>query len=447
VETVTIIPLKNLSTKKFQQIRDGQQEAAKVWNRCNEIHLAARKACIEWPDLDDLRKATKGGQYKISSQTIQAIALTYITCVDVASKLRKNNSQSSIRYPYKEKKFFTLSFPQQALKYERDAQRLILPMGRGNPSLVLTGIELPEKFGGCRIVWNGTYHELHISRYYEPIIIELDPEIAACIDLGQIHQGAIVTNTGEALIVIGRGIRSLKRQLNKEIGKICQKQSKCTKGSNRWRKLQHAKMKLIARVKRQIRELRHQGTNKLVQFCIRYKVSKVYIGNPQGVQHKNSGRMQNQRMSQWEFGKDINYLQYKLGKWLIQCFIGPERGTSSRCPVCDHQQKVSGRRWRCRACNFEGHRDIVGAANMHQLAYGQKIVFPKTITYLRAGLVKEYKRSEQPCMVAPAIQASSSRADTRLSLNEALLSRTGSEYKQPHSRVSAPRGAAQLPIH
>ncbi|MGD0622442.1 MAG: zinc ribbon domain-containing protein [Thermacetogeniaceae bacterium] len=69
----------------------------------------------------------------------------------------------------------------------------------------------------------------------------------------------------------------------------------------------------------------------------------------------------------------------------IMCFTGEERGTSSRCPVCGHRQKPKGRVWVCKSCVFTGHRDVVGAANMHPIAYGSEIEFPYKITYLRPG--------------------------------------------------------------
>jgi putative transposase len=117
-------------------------------------------------------------------------------------------------------------------------------------------------------------------------------------------------------------------------------------------------------------------------------VGTIFVGNPDGVQRKDFGRVQNQRMSQWEFGRDINYLMHKSELNSIECFIGTERGTSGQCPQCGHKQKVSGRRWHCRACGFRGHRDIVGSVNMHKLAFGTPIAFPAKATYLRAGAVR-----------------------------------------------------------
>jgi putative transposase len=105
------------------------------------------------------------------------------------------------------------------------------------------------------------------------------------------------------------------------------------------------------------------------------------------VRNRRCGRHHNQRMSQWEYGKDISYLTYKAKLAHIASFTGSERGTSSRCPVCGWKQKVKGRVWRCRrpGCSFVGHRDVVGGVNMHPLAFGTKIDFPAQVTCQRPG--------------------------------------------------------------
>ncbi len=158
---------------------------------------------------------------------------------------------------------------------------------------------------------------------------------------------------------------------------------------------------MSARKRRQIRDLRHKGTRKVIPFCQQHGVGSLFIGNPHGVREQNKGRHHNQRMAQWEYGQDIAYLTYKAKLASIESFTGPERGTSSQCPVCGWKQKVKGRVWRCRnpRCSLVGHRDVVGSVNMHPLAFGKKIPFPAQVTYQRAGPVRVLARSGQPCQV------------------------------------------------
>ena len=144
------------------------------------------------------------------------------------------------------------------------------------------------------LIWNGLRHELHISVPEDTEDTEEAPlpdptNRHATVDLGQIHQAAVVTNDGNALIVSGRGIRSLKRQHSKQLGEIQKKRSRCKKGSRRWRKLGKTRAKLTLRSKRRVRDLRHKGTRQVVTFCKAHEVESVFVGNPDGCDARTPG--------------------------------------------------------------------------------------------------------------------------------------------------------------
>jgi putative transposase len=209
------------------------------------------------------------------------------------------------------------------------------------------------------------------------------------------------TSTGQGLIVSGRGIRAEKQRATKMHGSIGAKQARCKKGSKRYRRLQQARNEYAARCERRLRDLRHKGTRQVVDFCEVGGVSQVFVGNPDGVRKRRSGRHHNQRMSQWEYGRDIDDLTHKIELAGMSSFTGSERGTSSRCPACGHRHKPEGREWTCKACRFfRGHRDLVGSINMHPIAFGEKPMFPaaNAITYLRPGTSarKVLDRSNRP---------------------------------------------------
>ena len=216
------------------------------------------------------------------------------------------------------------------------------------------------------------------------------------------------------MIVSGRGIRSVKRQRNMALAKLSRKQSKCSKYSKRWKKLQAAKNRFCLRNERQIREYRHNCTRQVVEFCKTHDVDTVFIGNPDGVRNKNCGRRHNQRMAQWEYGKDIDYLTYKFKMVGISVLTGSERGTSSTCPECGKRHKPKGRTWNCSntKCSYKNkHRDITGSLMMQVLAFDEKPQYPEQIKYLR-----------------PVRTGSSRCADTRQrSLTRANISSTSNE--------------------
>ena len=416
METVHIYRLQP-NKRLFAVLRDAQMEAAKVWNFCVEAHKQARREHLPWPGKSALQKATKGGQFALHSQSVQMVVHAFLANIDTTRKLRQTHPQMKMKYPWRQKRFYPVKWPAQAVK--RKPGRVILPMGNGRKSITLH-LELPENTGACSLVWNHGF-ELHVC--IETSKAEKAPgEVHATVDLGEIHLAAVSTNTGEAMIVTGRGIRSLKRQRTKMLGKIAKKQSKCKKRSRRWRRLQWAKNKQCQRAERRIRDLRHKATRKVIGFCQEQNIGSLFVGNPHGVRNQDRGRHHNQRMSLWEYGKDIDYLTHKAEQAHIKCFTGSERGTSSQCPVCGHKHKPKGRNWACRKCGFTGHRDIVGSVNMHPLAFREHVSFPRSVTYLRPGQSRR-----------------SSRADTPLASNDAcsLTQPTG----QPLFLEQAPAGA------
>jgi len=384
MESVAIHRLGWLPKEQLAAMREAQKQAAREWMDLVAIHKAARESRAKWPNRDFLQKFTKG-KYPLHSQTIQMIVHQFLANIEATTERRRNESSSRawLRYPHRVKTFYPLYWPAQAVTYQKAANRLILPMGRGRRSFVFK-LALDFEPGSVKLVWNDGY-ELHIVRSDVEKAEKPPGDHLACGDLGEIHQIAVVTNTGAALIVSGRGIRSHKRLLSKQLGAIAQKRSRCKRGSKRWKRLQRARRLQSQRAKRRVRDLRHKGTRKAIDFCVAQKVDTLFLGDPRGVRALKAGRHHNQRIARWEVGKDIDYLCHKAEKASIVCSIGDERGTSSRCPQCGHRHRPKGRDWQCRACGFSGHRDLVGAANMHENAIGVKVTFPASVTYRRPG--------------------------------------------------------------
>ncbi len=394
-QTVRIEVLTGLSRRMSSIIRDGQMEAGKVWSVCRDTLKIAMTTRGKWPNRDSLQKLTKG-RFALHSQSAQMVCHAFLANVDTTRQLRKSG-RKEIRYPYKDKLFYPLYWPAQAMSIE--GSRIILPMGRGRQSIVLDRPDWLTQPAACKIIWNRIGYELHVT-IDTPMLPVRAQGNQATIDLGQIHQCAVTTNTGKGLIVSGRGIRTEKRRLNQMHGSFAIKMSRGTKGSRRWKKLNRARNGYALRAERRIRDLRHKGTRQVIDFCQENGVTSLYIGDPDGIRQKRNGRHHNQRMSQWEYGKDIDYLTHKSKQAGISSFSGTERGTSSRCPKCGHKHKPSGRNWTCRACGFRGHRDLVGSINMHEIAYGQTPTFPvsRDVTYLRPGTSarKVFDRSSRP---------------------------------------------------
>ena len=127
MNTVKIYQLKSLSATQMQRLRDIQAEGARVWNFCMETHKAARLTHASWPGRNELQKATKG-RFGLHSQSVQMIVHAFLATIDTTRQLRQTHPSMRMRYPYKEKQFYPISWPMQAVSKENG--RVVLPMGR-----------------------------------------------------------------------------------------------------------------------------------------------------------------------------------------------------------------------------------------------------------------------------------------------------------------------------
>ncbi len=132
-------------------------EAAQVWNACVERHLTARLDHRPWPGRSELQKATKG-HFALHSQSIQMVVHAFLANIETTKQLRQSHAEMQMKYPSKEKHCYPVHWPKQAVC--REEKRVVLPMGRGRPSLVLP-LALPETSGACTLVWNHGF-ELHV---------------------------------------------------------------------------------------------------------------------------------------------------------------------------------------------------------------------------------------------------------------------------------------------
>jgi len=143
--------------KLFVCLKAAQMEAAKVWNLCCAIHKEARVTHSKWPGRNELQKATKG-QFALHSQSVQMVVHAFLANIETTRHLRKTHPQTKMKYPWREKRFYPVKWPAQAVSQEHG--RVVLPMGKGRKSIVLP-IELPENSGACSLVRNNGF-ELHV---------------------------------------------------------------------------------------------------------------------------------------------------------------------------------------------------------------------------------------------------------------------------------------------
>jgi putative transposase len=403
---VRLVMLRGLHPATRAQCQALRQEAGRLWTDLVTLHAQAR-AQGQWLSASDLEQATKGGQYALHSQSVQALCQKLVANVDTAGELRKQERAETGRvqseYPYHPKAYQTVVWKDQALTVLPSGQ-LRLPTGGQRPPLLLPLAEEYQTVNLRRaeLTWRADHYELCLTiATGETLPAPLPAGAVAGVDLGEAHIAAVTTTKRHALVVSGRMLRACKQWRNKVHSTLQEQLSRCQPGSRRAKRLLKRKAQVSAKLYRQQRDLLHQAARKVVTCCQREGVSRIAVGDVRDIQTGvRLGKRTNQKISQWPHGQFARYLSEKAARLGISVEWIDESYSTKTCSASSHVQSSSprGRRFRCSGCGARIHRDVNGASNICSKAvygaYGQ--VQADQVKYLR------------PIGVAPRTRATSS---------------------------------------
>ncbi len=382
-----------------------QQESARVWNTAKNFFWRTYRKKGLWLSSPSLQKYNRSDQlypdeqFCLHSQSIQSVAQQFSANLKATREVRKENPD--IRYPYKMKKYFRVQWKAGAIKVK--GRNIIFSNGLGNKPLKL---RLPRAFANCQpkiveLIWR--------NGYWLSLVVKVDDKdnvigssVAAC-DMGEIHAIAL-TDGYEALIISGRKLRAVKQYRNKRVAQLQEAMSKCTKYSRKWRKLNCTKRRIMERTRRRIRDLNHKITTSAIQWCIEHGISTIVIGDLSGIAQCTKGRLSRrirQKISQWSFYKQKEYLLYKAKEVGIDVIEVSEAYTSKTCPRCGSINSPNNRNYSCSNCALTCHRDVVGAYNILSMyRYGALVPddlfsYP-TPKYLRIPFQAKRRSSSSP---------------------------------------------------
>lgn len=149
MQTTKVYRLPFLPIGLFQRLQASQQESAKVWNTCKDLHRTCRVSHSKWLSLTDLQKHTKG-KFELHSQSAQLVCRAFIGNIDSAIENRKHGLKN-IKYPWRDKNFHPTYWHGQALRHQKG--KTVLPMGKGRKPIVLP-IEIDPDCTLVKLVWN-----------------------------------------------------------------------------------------------------------------------------------------------------------------------------------------------------------------------------------------------------------------------------------------------------
>src|SRR5215468_8249373 len=91
---VRLVPLRSLSPSVLAHCQSLRQEAGRLWTHLVRLHANAR-AQGQWLTAGDMERATKGGQYALHSQDVQALCQKFAANVSTATELREQEVAES----------------------------------------------------------------------------------------------------------------------------------------------------------------------------------------------------------------------------------------------------------------------------------------------------------------------------------------------------------------
>jgi putative transposase len=412
-ETTVFTYRMSLSSTDWAKASAARRAAGDLWTRLVKIHRFCRKRHWPWP-TEAQRKAHFKRRFPLHSQTVQALIEKFCATID-GVRTKRQHGDKTARYPFRTRRYFNPIFKGQALKVQ--SQHLLLPLGRGRESI---RVRLPKRPPGRIVQAELGYGVLYLTITREmPDSLPANSGQAGGLDIGVIQVG-VVTDGQAALAISGRGLRSVKQGRAKAQATLRQKRARTKPGSRRRKRLNRARHRISAQVERVTRNALHHVANQIVAFCVQQQITVLYAGDLGTLNDKKRhrrSRRTNQEVGTLEFGQLEQSLAYKLRRHGIALVIISEAYTSQTCPHCGHLNKVAGRTYHCRACDYRAHRDGVGAVNilnkgMHGEIRPGTILVPERITYRRPVPLKGTSRRSpaEPWHVAGGISHDESGA-------------------------------------
>ena len=185
---------------------------------------AASRGEKKWLSVDDLEKQPKQ-KYGLHSTCIQGLAqksgANNATARQLGRTQKKNGGEISARFPYREKQYQTVIWKKSGIKWLEDGP-LQLADKWGDPPLILA---VPEEHQGrdirkVELTWRADHEELCLTidtGIEPPDPTTKNPPLLARVGLREIHIAAVCTRAGDALLVSGRALRSVKRLRNQRL--------------------------------------------------------------------------------------------------------------------------------------------------------------------------------------------------------------------------------------
>lgn len=351
-------------------------ESGRIYTKVMAVHWRIFRKHGIWLSQFD---AMKLNDYLFPDTTLHAHSRDaaqeafYKACKTI--KALKKAGDMDARYPWKRKYYRTTIWKSTGIRVKDGVA--LLARARG---LEPIKVALPVRFHKAKVLEMRLVFNHKAKRYDWHIVTDDGAEVpqapgqnAIAVDMGEIHPAAICDKQ-EAVVLSARAMRSVIQGRNKTLAEIATLQSRCVRGSRRYRKLQRAKNRIKGQAERRTKDINHKVSRAVVDFAVERKAKTIVVGDVRDVADGvNIGHTNNQKVSQWTHGQLRQYITYKAQMLGIETVLQDERYTTKTCPSCGKRNSCNGRVYRCSGCHWTGSRDgQVGAPNiLSKYLYGE----------------------------------------------------------------------------
>lgn len=314
--------------------------------------------------LSDMRLSNR--DLPLHAHSIDAAQQGFFKACITTRALRKAGFPEA-NFPWRSKKFRTTTWKNTAIKFGNGIIRL--SNGQNNARFEIV---LPEQLRDILAVLEARLvYDKRACKYNWHIVVENGKQAkqpkghnVVSVDPGEIHP-AVVGDEHSATIITCRERRHEQQGHAKRLAKLSKALSKKKKGSRRYKKLVRAKSKMKARHKRVTRDIEHKVSKAIVDEALTRGASTIVLGDIKDIADGvNLGKQTNQKISSWNHGQIRKFVEYKAQAEGIAVVLQDERYTTQTCPTCGNKHKPKGRTYKCPACGFSSHRDVVGQVNI-----------------------------------------------------------------------------------
>jgi putative transposase len=269
---VRLVALCGLASTRLAQCQALRAEAGRRWTDLVTLHAQAR-AQGQWLSSGEVEQATKGGQYALHSQSVQALCQKVAANVETTTERQRGELAETghlqTQYPHHPNVYQAVIWKDQALTVLPSGQ-LRLPAGGQRPPLLLP---LPAEWQSAtlrrvELTWRADHSELcRTLDTGAALPLWLPAGAVAGVDLGEAHIAAVPTTRRHAFVVWGRQLRACKQWRHKVQSLLHENLSHRQPGSRRAQRVLKRKAQGSAKGYRQQRDILQQAARKVLEFC------------------------------------------------------------------------------------------------------------------------------------------------------------------------------------